>query len=424
MSPLVRSETPSAGSNQAQTSLLIEGWRGINHSYSLLNQQQILELLKVEGLRIFHHDLPFFNKAWNRIDNDSGFLPEQQEIIDALPSAEGSYVDCVYRICSPILAGAEDDRRRTLTFMITEMGLTEDVLAVEPERYPFFTRDDNLIVTSSRWSRDRIADFGFPAEKICILPLGVDTTIFYPFAAEQRAAMRAGIGIHPEEVLFVNVGGALWNKGGDLLLRAFAALRARGCPARLIVKDQRGLYGVAFEAVVAKVIQDCPALRDPGTLAAISVISGNLFPRQLSELYAIADCYVSPYRAEGFNLPALESIACGSPVIVTAGGATDDFCSEGVAVRIPGKAGTVEIGPPRAGRYIEPDLDALIEAMSAVAVGRRLDPEQSGRKQVLEAFSWRRAAHGLAALARGQTWGDVVHVEPQARDAWVPEVAH
>ena len=59
---LIGSEMSSAGSMQAETSLLIEGWRGINHSYCLLSQRQILELLKIEGKRNFHHDLPVFQQ--------------------------------------------------------------------------------------------------------------------------------------------------------------------------------------------------------------------------------------------------------------------------------------------------------------------------------------------------------------------------
>ena len=35
---------------------------------------------------------------------------------------------------------------------------------------------------------------------------------------------------------------------------------------------------------------------------------------------------MSSYRGEGFNLPVLEAMACGLPVVVTSGGATDDFC--------------------------------------------------------------------------------------------------
>ena len=92
--------------NTPPTSLLIEGWRGLNHSYGLVNQYQILELLKIDGLRLFHHDLPFFNEQWNRLRNDAAFPPDAQQQIDALPPPGDAHIDCVYRIASPVTAGA------------------------------------------------------------------------------------------------------------------------------------------------------------------------------------------------------------------------------------------------------------------------------------------------------------------------------
>jgi glycosyltransferase involved in cell wall biosynthesis len=390
--------------NTPPTSLLIEGWRGLNHSYGLVNQYQILELLKIGGLQLFHHDLPFFNEQWNRMRNDASFPPDAQRQIDALPPAGDAHIDCVYRIASPVAAGADNDKRRTLTFMITELGFSRGSLAVEPNRYPFFTRDGNFIVTSTAWSRHRLAEFGFPAEKIRIVPLGVDTTIFRPLSADERVTNRANLGIHEDETVFVNVGGAFWNKGIDLLLRAFAELRIKGRQVRLIVKDQRSLYGVTIEQIVQSVAKDAPHLFGSKTMAAISVIGGNLRPAELRALYGIADCYVSPYRAEGFNLPVLEAIACGTPVIVTQGGATDDFCLDGVAYRIPGQPRTTEDLPSGlAGKYIEPDFDALVDTMDGFATGHRLEEGRftEMRGHILEAFSWRRAAHALAKLAAG-----------------------
>jgi hypothetical protein len=78
--------------NTPPTSLLIEGWRGLNHSYGLVNQYQILELLKIDGLRLFHHDLPFFNEQWNRLRNDASFPPDAQRQIDALPPAGDAHI--------------------------------------------------------------------------------------------------------------------------------------------------------------------------------------------------------------------------------------------------------------------------------------------------------------------------------------------
>ena len=64
-----QNETPTV----PPRTLLIEGWRGINHSIALVNQYQILELLKFSGLTLYHHDLPFFFPHWTRTASGSGF---------------------------------------------------------------------------------------------------------------------------------------------------------------------------------------------------------------------------------------------------------------------------------------------------------------------------------------------------------------
>src|SRR5204863_6328659 len=123
-----------------------------------------------------------------------------------------------------------------------------------------------------------------------------------------------------------------WNKGLDLLVRAFAVVKSRGRAARLVIKDQRALYGASLDYLLRTVQRAFPSLLSADVLSSIVVIGDNLPQEKLRLLFGAADCYVSPYRAEGFNLPVLEAIACGTPAIVTAGGATDDYCNDAVAV--------------------------------------------------------------------------------------------
>jgi glycosyltransferase involved in cell wall biosynthesis len=385
--------------------LLIEGWRGISHSIALVSQHQVLELLKLDGLKLYHHDLPLAFGHWTRTAGGSGFDAADYAAVEKVPPLPDDVaVDCVYRICAPIRAGDAADRRRTVTFMITEMGLGPGSFANDSERSEFFTRGDNSIVTATEWSRQRLLDHGYAAEKVSVVPLGVDTTAFTPLTEVERMLSRVQMGFHSDETVFVNVGVALWNKGIDVLLRAFAALRARGRRVRLVLKDQRDVYGISVEQTLRSVGADCPALLQPETLAAISVIPGKLERAQLRTLYGIADAYVSPYRAEGFNLPVLEATACGTPLIVTQGGATDDFCNDDVAWRIPGRQG-VHIDPATGfkGHYIEPDLDALVAAMDGLATGSRIAPARyiAARENVLARFSWAKAAAQVAALTVG-----------------------
>jgi FkbM family methyltransferase len=385
--------------------LLIEGWRGVSHSIALVNQHQILELLKLDGLKLYHHDLPFAFSHWTRTAGGSGFKATEYAVVEQVPPLPDDVaVDCVYRICAPIRRGDMADRRRTVTFMITEFGLGPGSFADGCERSDFFTQGENSIVTASEWSRRRLLDYGYAPEKVAVIPLGVDTTAFTPLATADRPASRAQMGFRPDETVFVNVGVALWNKGIDVLLRAFAALRARGRLIRLVLKDQRDIYGISIEQTLRRVGADCPTLLQPETLGAISVIPGKLERAQLRALYAIADAYVSPYRAEGFNLPVLEAIACGTPVIVTRGGATDDFCNDDVAWRIPGsERGHIDGATGIDGRYVEPDLDALIAIMDGLVSGGKIAPERyaASREDVLTRFTWANAAAQLATLTVG-----------------------
>ena len=77
--------------------ILIEGWRGINHSVALVNQWQILELLKSN--KLYFKDIPFSSKTWDTKMNASGFVEEKKNLIEkiALPTKDQIH-DITYRI--------------------------------------------------------------------------------------------------------------------------------------------------------------------------------------------------------------------------------------------------------------------------------------------------------------------------------------
>jgi len=372
--------------------LLIEGWRGTNQSHALVNQFQALALLRRNDVTLFHRDCPL-PSGFDGRRNNAGLSAEDTARIESIPSYADEPVDAVYRIFPPYRS-APEDKRRTVTFMVTELGVSAGTFAPGTDM-GFFTRDDNLIVTPTIWSAQRLLDIGFDADRVRIVPHGVDPNLFYPLAPEHRAEVRARLGFAPDETILLNIGGPFWNKGVDLLLEAFALLRARGRRVRLILKDQSNVYGASMSNIIATVGARRPELVTAESLAAMSVISGPLDFAQVRELFAVADAYVSPYRAEGFNLPVLEAIACGLPVIVSTGGATDDFCPEPLAIRLPCQAGAMpaEPGfPPR--RFVQPRLDALVEAMDGVCRAGGVRPEglEPARAALLRQFSWDRAA--------------------------------
>lgn len=385
--------------------LLVEGWRGVNHSYALINQHQLLEMSSRPGLELFHNDLPFALAHWSTCRNDAGFSAENRRRLEGLraPDPARDRIDGVYRICSPFRSGLGRTYPdcRTTTFMITELGLSPDSFAPGEDRSAFFTREDNVIVTSTGWSRDRIIDYGFDGHRVHTVPLGVDAGLFRAPWPNERARHRTALGIGDDETVFLNIGPPLWNKGIDLLLQAFAALRLRGLKVRVLIKDQQDVYGIGLDGVLQALGDSCPALRLESVRAGITAIPMNLSPAQLATLFGLSDCYVSPYRAEGFNLPALEAIACALPTIVTQGGATDDFCSDDTSLRIPGRFHRKASDAGLVGAYVEPDLDGLTSAMAMICNGWRPDRSrfERARTMVLERFSWREAAQQTLRLS-------------------------
>ncbi len=390
--------------------LCIEGWRGVSHSIALVNQYQMLVLLNDPAWRadwqLYHRDLRFFLKHWNTRQMPAGFSAAEQAAIDAVPAPpDGLVPDCLLRISSPFRS-AIDPAQRTLTFMVTECGLVDDCFDAPPTDPQAFTRDDNRIITPSVWSRDRLVEGGMDADGIVVVPHGVKTDTFTPLLPADRQAGRAALGVADDETLFVNVGVATWNKGLDILVKAFARVRRQHPHVRLLLKDHKALYGIGADRTLAQVARAHPGLIDSQVLAGISVVSGSLDQAQLRALYGVADAYVSPYRAEGFNVPVLEAMACGTPVIVTGGGATDDFCPPALSVKLPSREGTKADEPAMFGRFLVPDEDALVHALTDVAVQRpdRNAPERlAARAQLVRQYSWTAVTARLQALIAEQT---------------------
>jgi len=386
------------------TRLLVEGWRGVNHSYALLNQYQLLEMLRRPGLQVYHRDLPFALAHWNRQTNSAGFTPQDLALLDGIPEPDGATLDAILRVASPF-PPVTADKVRQITFMITELGVSDKSFVGGQPDLPSFTRDGHFVITSTNWSRDRLVDFGLDAAHTHVVPLGVRMATFHPLSPQERELNRANLGIRPDEFVFLNLGVATWNKGLDLTLLAFARARQKHGHLRLIIKDQRELYGISVDPVLKDVSSRHPGLFTEATLAAIMVVPGNLQPSELRLLYGVADCYVSPYRGEGFNLPVLEAIACGTPVVVTDGGATDDFVTDEVGTRVASREGAQadpQGGP--SGRYREVDEEALLAALLSHVDGWRARHPllQTHCMDLAQRWSWARSVDRMMDLiARG-----------------------
>jgi len=251
----------------------------------------------------------------------------------------------------------------------------------------------------SEYVRQVYIKSGVPAEKVFVVPNGIDPEKFQPSAAPLKLATQ-------KKFKFLFVGGTIGRKGPDLLLKAYLQNFTAADDVCLVIKDFGGksVYsGQTFEAQIraAQAIPNAPE---------ILYLNVELPPEQLPGLYTACNCLVMPYRGEGFGLPALEAMACGLPLIVTAGGSTDDFVRDEYAWRIPAVKkvfGREVSGMKLAGDgwLLEPDLAALGELMRH-AFANSGEARERGRlasQHARQYWSWQNfaaiAAHRIRELA-------------------------
>jgi glycosyltransferase involved in cell wall biosynthesis len=250
--------------------------------------------------------------------------------------------------------------------------------------------------TPSEYARRAFLAAGVDPELVHVVPNGVDLDHFRP---DGPAAVLPDL----RGTVFLFVGGTTYRKGIDLLLQAYGRAFSDTDDVTLVVKGfgattlYRGQTG-------EKLIEEFSAL--PGAPHVV-LLEQELSFTELPALYRAADCLVQPYRGEGFCLPALEALACGLPVIVTGGGPTDDFTSPACAWQLP--AHTIPLPPealparhtPRGGGFmLEPDLDALAEALREAADPAERATRAAHARSHAERFSWQHAAAIASARLR------------------------
>lgn len=163
----------------------------------------------------------------------------------------------------------------------------------------------SAIVAWCQWAKDSlVTDYGVPAQKVTVIPPGVDLAQWHFPRNYQPAAS------HTLRLLFV--GGDFARKGGYTLLEAFRNGLNQDCQLDIVTKD------ASIE-------------RELGGIANIRVHCG-LTPNSqpLRELYAQADVFVFPTQADCLPSAVSEAMAAGLPVITTDVGALREQVEHGV----------------------------------------------------------------------------------------------
>jgi len=187
--------------------------------------------------------------------------------------------------------------------------------------------------------------------------------------------------------VLTNIGAMTQNKGIELLIAAYGILKKKFKNLKLLLKDQSNLYNLKPNELIDKVtkseINNKYKIINDESLNDINIISKNLNFREIKEIYQITDCYVSPYLAEGFNLTPLEAAACGTQIIVTKGGSTDDYYNDCMGYQIESSEKKI-----KRAYLLEPKLNSLVQILEEKIINNEDNLKIRRSNYVIQNFSW------------------------------------
>ena len=185
-------------------------------------------------------------------------------------------------------------------------------------------------------------------DKIKVMPHGVDLNKFYPKEREEK-----------ETTTFLANKGFrnLEDRGGiQYLLKAYLEEFTNEDKVELLIKINPA-YGIPD---LNKILKDL-GYKEGGPSIRFDV--GLYDYDKLINFYK-GDCFVSPTRAESFNLPCIEAMACGLPVITTNFGGQTDFCDNNTGKLISGELTEIKHEIQYEGiKWITPNIQELRDAL-------------------------------------------------------------
>lgn len=231
-----------------------------------------------------------------------------------------------------------------------------------------------LVLTDSQASaRDIVRILGIPPERLRVIYLAADA-IYRPLAPEEWRPICVRLGLPSRYLLYL--GGFDRRKNLVGLLAAFALARERLKGISLVIAGRLPAGDSAFAP------DPRPIARRLGLEDSV-YYTGWVAEGDKPALYAGAEAFLFPSYYEGFGLPVLEAISCGTPVIVGGGSSLEE---------VAGPGGLVV--PPK-------DVSALAEAMTRLVHEPELRQALSlkGREHARN-FSWLQTARQTLAAYR------------------------
>jgi len=168
-----------------------------------------------------------------------------------------------------------------------------------------------LILVTSNWVKRVYMRDGLSGENIEVLPVGVDTDSFIPRDKNDPKikTVREALGVAPDQIMILTVGGDAASKGAQEVMQALAINDTKAPDWKYVCKvwpqprtEQQNLADLQLATHLGI---------EKNVVYTTSRISRNFMPY----LLAACDIYAAPSRLEGFGMTQIEANACEKPVI-------------------------------------------------------------------------------------------------------------
>lgn len=275
-----------------------------------------------------------------------------------------------------------------------------------------------LILTTSEWVKQVYIRDGIRGDDMHVLPVGCDTDSFVPRDRNDPKVkiIRESLGVAPDELMILTVGGDAASKGGQEVMQALAMINSQVPKWKYICK----VWPQERTAIQNKL--DMDLARQLGienrVAHAVNKVSRTFMPY----LLAACDIYAAPSRLEGFGMPQVEAGACGRPVVSINAMAPAETLVHGETALLAGVGQEIRIGEAVLGeesgfppghrvvfpnprivdyRASVPDIaEHLRMLMNDPALRERLGAK--GRQRVVEQYDYRQVAARFVELVNSK----------------------
>ncbi|HEY5509763.1 MAG TPA: glycosyltransferase family 4 protein [Prolixibacteraceae bacterium] len=168
-----------------------------------------------------------------------------------------------------------------------------------------------LILVTSNWVKEMYVRDGIHGDRIEVLPVGCDTDSFVPFSKDDPKiqSVREALGISPDQLMILTVGGDAASKGAQEVMQALAIIDAKAPDWKYICKVWPQPRTKAQNLIDLEMATQLGI--EKNVLYTTNTISRTFMPY----LVGACDIYAAPSRLEGFGMPQVEAGACGKPVV-------------------------------------------------------------------------------------------------------------